>query len=228
MGEKILLEMRLVQLKGLHRSILRQIPSRRFAQVDIPTDFCLGGVALAPFSSDRTRVICTGRHYDRLRLRDLRRSKFRQTDSLSWRPPPWLACASCPPSPKRMVSETAWPPSLSLLGAIVFRGCDTDRARPRGNLFGAKAAQKHISAKKSGRPEGRPLKPQTSAASCGASCEPTGPTSTAGITWLKQCDVLACVTPTKRRGSCAVASVLPNVDFKLTLRCLYRLRWPLL
>ena len=105
-GRKSLLEMRLVQLKGLHRSILRQIApltvrrggrgrenpvekatcaTERLAQVDIPTD-----------SGEAT---CTGRNYDRIlprrsamgalrgknlsetrlvQLKGLHRSEFRQ------------------------------------------------------------------------------------------------------------------------------------------------------
>ena len=75
-GEKSLSEMLLVQLKGLHRSILRQIPSRRLAQVDIPTDFCPGDVAEAPFSTDRACVICTGRHSVRFLPGGVARARF--------------------------------------------------------------------------------------------------------------------------------------------------------
>ena len=109
-GRKSLLEMRLVQLKGLHRSILRQIPLPRLAQVDITTDFFPWDVAEAPFSSDQARVICTGRHSDRFfgpgasrRPAFLRVSPPRlaqvdiPTDRLPpCRPPPRPVCASPP------------------------------------------------------------------------------------------------------------------------------------
>ena len=49
MRRKSLSKLRLVQLNALHRSIFRQIRSRRFAQVDISTDFCTGSVSRTRF-----------------------------------------------------------------------------------------------------------------------------------------------------------------------------------
>jgi hypothetical protein len=64
--------------------------------------------------------------------------------------------------------------------------------------------------RQSGRPEDRPLKPQTSVASCDSSCEPTGLTSTYGITRYEVCP---CSASLRCSGSCAATPVLPNVDF---------------